>query len=356
MKRIIFIAAGIFALVSCSKVETAGVDSDQLLTFNVVNYSLQTRVDAYSQDESFGTFAYWAASNWATSKTGTPFFENEKISYSPSYAQGEWGPAEARYWTKTGTITFASYSPYVSGAEKGFSAVPTFTYEDGFKFSNYTVVDATDVDVMVADLMADQTKNNPSYKVSGNTDGVPTLFHHVMTRVAIAFKAAENPNPNNGCEIIVKGVKIEGANNTGSYTQNNDPVWADQAGNASYEFNAAADTIILKTGGETRTTKTVENRILLPQSLGTAATSDAEAVPGPQNLVVDLTIRTKYGEDWAEENVSYTIPLYSDTIPAWDPNMSIVYTVTINPVDDKSPILFDPAVVPWESKDGSLSL
>ena len=85
------------------------------------------------------SFAFWTATNWETDGDANVYMNNDKIIYGPDYAQGEWGPEDARYWTKTGCITFASYSPYTTGSDNGFSEIPVFTKEKGFVFNNYTV-------------------------------------------------------------------------------------------------------------------------------------------------------------------------------------------------------------------------
>jgi hypothetical protein len=81
--------------------------------------------------------------------------------------------------------------------------------------------------------------------------------------------------------------------------------------------------------------------ILLPQELA----------EGGQQIVIDYTIRTKYAsnDEWAEENLTATVDLVTTEIPEWEPNQSIVYTITINPVDTsaENAILFDPAVADW---------
>ena len=208
---------------------------------------------------------------------------------------------------------------------------------------------------------------------SGNTQGVPTLFRHVLTKVAFKFKTVANPNPNvGGSEVVVKDVKIHDIYSKGSYTQipqgTDAKVWAGQSEATSYVFNAAADTIVLKAGRDARGTKTVENRILLPQVLVASAEAGegTPAVAG-QKVEISYTIRTNYGTEtepkWTEENVTSTVDLLPPTepgstttaIPEWEPNMSIVYTLTISPFSDV-PILFDPAIADWSSVTGEITV
>ena len=344
MKKSIIIAlAAVVALAACTKVDKTDSSKEQMMTFTVINYLQQTKVGetAYT-GEAFGTFAYWTATDWATDGDANVFMNNDKIIQSPEYAPaGEWGPEQARFWTKSGKITFASYSPYTTGSDNGFSELPTFSKESGFTFRNFTIPADGSVDLMVADLAVDQTKNDPQYQLSGNQDGVPTLFRHVLSQIAFMFKTSENPNPNvEGSEIVINSVTIQNINNKGTYTQNNTDVWAGENGSESYEFNSDTNPVTVKPGDDPKGTE-VESMILLPQELA----------EGGQQIVIDYTIRTKYAsnDEWAEEPLTATVDLVTTEIPEWEPNQSIVYTITINPVDTsvENAILFDPAVADW---------
>ncbi|MBR5035415.1 MAG: fimbrillin family protein [Bacteroidales bacterium] len=350
MKKLIIIAAALLCLASCAKVEKQQTVESSAISFKVVNYLQQTKAPTAYTGDAFGVFAYWTATDWATDGDANRYMTNDKVVQSPDYApEGEWGPVSARYWTKTGKLTFAAYSPYTDGAGQGFSAVPSFSKAKGFEFKDFTISANSNVDLMVADLAKDKTKNDPEYMVSGNKDGVPILFRHVLSRIAFRFATVENPNPNvEDTQIIIHSVTIKGIKDNGDYTQNNDPVWAGQTGNASYDFNPATGGDITVNPGDEGQGTDVDSRILLPQTL----------TEGGQQIEISYTIRTKYesNPEWAEEDVTATADLVTDEVPSWDPNMSLVYTITIDPVS-KDPILFDPAVAEWESvATGALTL
>ncbi len=350
MKKIIVIACALLAIASCTKAEKKTADQTRI-SFEVINYLQQTKaISAYTGTE-FGTYAYWTPTDWATNGDVNLFMKNDRIIQSPTYAPaGEWGPESERFWPKTGKITFASYSPYCGQAGNGFSEVPTFSKANGFVFRNYTIVAGTNVDLMVADLAVDQTENDPEYMLSGNKDGVPTLFRHVLSQIAFQFKTVGNPNPNvEDSQVVINEVKVKAIENKGTYTQNNDPEWAGQSGSASYEFNpATGNSITLNPDDTDAKTTQVPSRIVLPQEL-------TEAV---QQVEITYTIRTKYesNTEWAEETVTTTADLLTTTVDEWEPNQSVVYTITISPVSD-DPILFDPAVASWAPiTDNTLSL
>lgn len=337
MKKYFVIAfAALVAISSCTKNEIAGV-ADEALTFSVVNYVQQTRADVYPTSSTFGVYAYFTPENWATDGDANVFMDNLQIRYSPEYAQGQWGSDAKYFWPKSGAITFACYSPYTETSGNGFAAAPTFSKAGGFAF-NYTIVDDTNVDLMTADLVTDQSRSasttvTPTQQVG--VEPVPVLFHHLLTQVAFKFQTVKNPNPNvEKNEVVVKAVTINGINNTASFGSS---AWAGQSGAVSYLFNPATGNDLTLLPDESPLGTQVASRILLPQTLGTA-----------QQVEVTYVIRTKYASnpDWTEETMTNSIEIASALIPAWTPNMNVVYTITINPYST-DPILFDPAIVPW---------
>ena len=61
-----------------------------------------------------------------------------------------------------------------------------------------------------------------------------------------------------------------------------------------------------------------------------------------------FSIRTVFsdGSTVDGDDITTTVDLYSLAIPEWLPNMSVVYTVTIDAVS-RDPITFDPAIADW---------
>lgn len=362
-KYIIFAFAALLAAAACTKVTTISTQADQAITFQVVNYSVQTKVDAYSTSDTFGAFAFATPTSWAEEGDANVFFSNEQIVYGPQYASGEWGPATQYYWPKSAKLTFACYSPYMA-------TPPTFSKADGFVFANYSIApDEDPVDLMVADIAIDKSANESQYRVSQNSKSVPTLFHHILSKVAFAFKTIDNPNPNVAkSEVQITDVKITGIYSKATYTQNNTPVWAGQSGDDTYVYNASTLTMTESSPIASSDLDT-ESYILMPQVLGTVdATSTTTPAPvtyGPQNVVISYVVRTMYKNTittanpdgtWSEESFeNVTIPLYDAGVAEWTPNMSILYTITIKPFADE-PILFDPAIAEWTSATGAITV
>ena len=370
-KYFIIAAAAIVAMAACSKVETVDNTPDTLINFTVVNHLQQTKATAgltYPTSVPFGTHAWWTQETWdntaAADKQKFVFMDNQEVNHSTD----KWLPTTAYYWTKTGYITFASYSPYVTAstaASKGYSEVPVYDVTNGFLFNDYTIVSGTDVDLMYATLAEDCTKttNTDGSEVTddGNPEGgyagVPTVFNHALCQIGFEFRAIGRKNPNvSDIKIVLNDVDILNIDNKGTFTQAAATRWAtDHANNtASYDFAPASPIELSLLDGEDAGVVAATNnytalgktRILLPQALLTGTTAiDATT---DQKIEVKYTIKIKYtsSADWATEDVTSVVRLNNGSITAWKDNQNITYRISINPYSTL-PVTFDPAIADW---------
>lgn len=390
MRKYLILSLAAMATMACAKVESNDSTApDTPIRFSVVNrLQQQTKVTTgleYPTDVPFGAFAWWTENNWTgiAADQSYVFMDNEQVSYQTSGNTHYWAPSSTYYWTKSGKLTFASYSPYVNAdtkTSKGFSVIPSYNVTNGFLFTNYTVVDATNVDLMYANLAANCTQNSNndgSLVYDGSTGdngtdhgyaGVPTIFNHALCRLGFEFRALGNLNPNvDKINIELTGVSISNIDKTGSFTQTPavttpaTPRWSTvhapvaPATLATYSFSPAS-TIVMEVkpdNADNRAsvayTHTNVYRILLPQALQNG--TDAIATTTDQKLVVTYNIKSHYKNTaenvWATETgVTSTIRLYKGNITEWKENQNITYRITINPYDS-TPVTFDPAVVDW---------
>jgi|GEM_PF-3370496 len=369
-KYFFFAAAALVALAACSKV-TPVAEPDQEIAFKVINYVNSTKADdAAGHKEYTGTFGVFAYANnevWdnANSTTGNVYMNNVAISKVTVNNSSVWKNAQTAYfWPKKAKLTFAAYSPYNATA-------PTFAKATGFKFSNYTIPAEADVDLMVADLAKDLTGNVTTAEATEGdggyhyTQGVPLLFHHLLTSLQFKFQQAPYDNPNvveADSKIIVTAVELR--NFVGSKTYDNN-VWDANttASNANYTvYSDNTGTAIAKVSANNPTLIGAEDVIIMPQTL-VAAPTNPTAVPTDatetsyQLLKVTYNISTKYntGSTLVEEGIVAYVPFNSTAITAFTKNQKIVYTVTIKPYAQDE-ILFDPAVKNWDETTGTLSI
>ena len=366
MNRFTIIASSALLVLaaSCAKV-TPVQPADQEITFAVANLSQATKASAFDTEQTFGTFAYWTPSSWATDGTTHLYMNNEEI----VYGGGVWAPVSPRFWPKSGKISFASYAPYSkSGGEKGFSAAPAYSYDHHFTFADYTVVPAADVDLMFAD-----DNNNKDCTNTTNTDGtavisgegvndfkgVPTLFRHALTQVRFVFqqKSFGNPSIEEGESWIELAlVQLVGMNDTNTFTDNEWDLEVAQ-GKTTYTLYDGQGTSALKIAKEgEEPTLAHDPMILLPQILA-AASEDGGVSVRSQQLMVSYNICTKFASNpvvQRQEGLTVSVPLYQGGLSEWLMNQDITYLVTISPVTD-NPITFDPAVADWTNMTGEIS-
>ncbi len=378
MKKYFIIAvAAITALAACSKNEVNDSRPDSPIRFSVVNHLQRTKATAgleYPKGVPFGTHAWWTQNNWTGAATDQTyvFMDNQKVAYS----NNEWAPTQAFYWTKTGYLTFASYSPYtVDGTDNGYSTIPAYDVAKGFLFTNYTIVDDTNVDLMYSNLAADCTKDTnvngadvtDDTTPEGGFKGVPTIFNHALCQIGFAFRAIGRKNPNvDDIKIVIKDVDIVNINKKGSFTQTpaSGAKWASDhtvaANLASYDYAPASpielnliENTAANVGATDNYTALATTRILLPQSLEedddpTNPTVDPIASTTDQKLVVSYTIKIKYksAAEWATEEAVSAVRLNNGAIASWLDNQRITYRISINPYNTL-PITFDPAVLAW---------
>ncbi|MBO4670466.1 MAG: hypothetical protein J5640_01295 [Bacteroidales bacterium] len=378
MKKYFILAlAAMAAMAACTSVNVKDETPESAIRFSVINHLQQTKAQTlpytgmtYPTSVPFGTFAWWTQNTWtgAAADQSYVFMNNEQV----AYAAGVWAPASAYYWTKSGYITFASYSPYTAaGADNGYSEIPAYDVTKGFVFNNYSIVADTNVDLMYADLAANctqQTNIDGSQVLDAGDSGfsgVPTIFNHALCQLNFAFRAIGKKNPNVDRIVIeLSDVDIKSIDNKGTFTQNNTVRWATNhaANTTDYDFApASALTLNLLDGTDPAVVAATDNytdlgvsRILMPQELLNSA--DAIATTTDQLLTVVYTVKIHYTSApadesdpayWAlEENIATSVRLNNGGIAAWRDNQNITYRISINPYDTRA-VTFDPAIVPW---------
>ena len=353
-KYFFFAAAALTALAACTKV-TPVAEPDQEIAFKVINYANSTKADPQGHLNYTGTFGVFAYANndaWETDGTTDNVYMNN---VAISQVDNVWKNATTPYyWPKKAKLTFAAYSPYNATA-------PTFAKATGFTFTDYAIPATADADLMVADLAKDLTANVTTAETESAagyhfTQGVPLLFHHLLTSLQFKFQQAPYNNPNvveADSKITVTAVELRNFVGTKTYAQN---AWATNpaAGNAYYTVSTTA-TDIAKVSANAPTQIGNNDVIIMPQTLAAAPTTPT-AVPTDatetsyQLLKVTYNISTKYntGSTLVEEGIVAYVPFKSDAIIAFLKNQKIEYTVTIYPYAQDE-ILFDPAVKNWDA-------
>ena len=420
-KYFILAAAAIVALAACTKMEVANTpDTAKKISFEVANYVPQTKSTTNGSLVGEGVYKFHTVA-YQTPEIGNPvkFMDDDVLAYNNSSVVTSgttvtsWAPSLDYYWPKTGYISFYSYAGTLAGTAVEGSAASAFASSESpfttvvLNFGSKTI-DEND-NLMVADAALHYNGvNSNSYSVDNNgsgsdvTTGVPTLFHHMLSRLSIDVKAKTNATVNANSTTTWK-VKVLGSqaiggntyksavypvkkgslrmqhsdNYSGSVngytigsiawtfpdvTENDNSVngWIPATGSGiteeiqlDYGDNDPLSINIKTDAGRTSasTVTLLAERTVMPQLAGNvkfvlvyevAAYHDGEDTPFMQEI--------RYvGIDLVDDAVDETKDLVdlASSITSWEANKKYIYHIVIDPVTNK--VTFDPAVVGWET-------
>lgn len=366
-KLFVFAVAAVAVLAACTKSEVN--TPDQAISFQVANYmSHVTKANV-----SFGTGNTFHTNAWVhTLVNGAastqPFMVDEEISWNDTEKQ--WLPSRTYFWPKTGYVNFFSYAGSINPTAKAENSL-TYTTVD---------IDVND-DILVAEAAYECTGNISTYHLdNAGVTGVPTLFHHMLSKVTFNVKLDATdaiPNSQYEWEVVVDQSKFgyvdqgtavfafaDGESASVAAPVTNQQRWATPTGDYAWtitdnnEGSELASTVIGNANKMTATfaakvseVKTLFNEIsVLPQDLENNANAHAQ-------FALTYTIKSTYKVDPADDSTwqyvteTVTIPLtdiltYVPSITGWKMNYKYIYNIIIKPGE---PVHFDPAVVEWES-------
>ena len=382
MKKYFILAAlALVALTACSKIEVSNTVPDKAISFQVANYVAQTKAgqSAFDINDTFKTSAWFHP----TSGDAQVFMDKEVIKWQASRDPKQWASDRIYFWPKTGYVNFYSWAgspePAVSDGAAKYGDAANDTY----------ITIATDADAMLANgafRYASSSSNTNLYNIeyeSVDVTGVPTLFHHMLSKVTFIVKFdATGLDAKNKWDLTINSAALIYANQGALDVNFTDP---SSTGVATWPFNAAAVNWTMKSnanttlavtenlgdsnkqttiGGNLSEGKTLLNEItVLPQDLTSATGSNAR-------LAINYTLKHYYntGDDanpnWTEQ-IFETVNLYdpadpsnpgdalgsialtqftTESVSAWNMNYKYIYTVKIKP---NKTVTFDPAVVDW---------
>ena len=347
------------ALAGCAKTEYAPTLKKEI-TFTVGSYvpsstKAASLIDSQDNITSFNTKAYLHAEGIADTQN---FFgaAGETITWNSSTS--EWAPSHVYYWPKSSV----SYINFVSWYDN--AGAPTAISETALEWSSRTVT-GTD-NIMFADEAWRYNQNVATYQYNNVVAGVPTLFHHALSRVKVNLKStnAYNPEyPTETYEVTLQEASLEGVFNTGTMKLvNNDP---SSTGTNAWRSNASPTLLWTTVSGSNATPLEFVNTDTTIGTTNTAILAQRSFIP--QNLgngvVLHLTytVTTKSnGVTTSEESdIPATIQLNtikntSDLeITQWLPNRVYTYNIAINPIGQV--ILLNPVVESDWTDSASLS-
>jgi len=379
-KYFVFLGIAALTLAACTKTE---IDEtavpDQKIEFNIANYSTQTRAGETALQSEPGLYGKGVTPYFKTiakffPAIGDPqtYMNNVEVQYKST----EWSPARDYFWPKTGYINFYSYVSSSTALEPSFDFATTDGKENGNVTVSYTdkTIGAED-NILLAEAALNQTSNtNPATynTISGVTEGVPTLFHHLLAKVRFTVQLVTTEAKQTTTKFVVtilndntipdgKGLTNLKAPQIGSYEVTN-------AYDASSSTKAWSELKVWSTKSGVDPETITPSTAPLSLTLENATTSGdpvnliAERTVLPQTLTDDVTFTISYkiqvyqpGETDPYMTEVFSVPAkaltaFTDKVSAWEINTKYTYAITIDPVGNK--IKFDPAVEKWDERAG----
>ena len=297
------------------------------------NTAMTKAAVGYPKESKFISTAYTIAStgSWdnASDRAGatTPLINEEEVSYNNT--EKYWSTTSAHYWDASYKYTFFSYSP---SSLKGKVDVST----DGVKISNWDVEadDTKDIEILVADIAKDKTKNE---SFSGYS-GVPTNFRQKLSKLSFKMRISEYAA--NDTKVTLREIKVSHICTRGNYSKGGyaDDAWTVVEGSRK-TGTSGTSVFTVFSGSKELSTETYFNpdsKLIIPQSLLQSGSYHPTLIVEYQIQVGEGAVETKTAECHFDINLRQE---------SWVMGMEYTYTIHIGV--GQYPIEFDGSVDAW---------
>lgn len=177
LKRLVIPAVLVLTLGCCTKiVQQSGPTDNTEISYQVIsNRTKAPLVEAYPTEVPFVSSAWYLpqGKKWDANKADAQLYiSSAVISYDS--ATNRFKAETPYYWPKKGSLTFMAYSPE--------SAKIQITKDKGVEITGWeTNGNDKRIDLMVADIVKNKSANGTSYGMVG----VPIVFRHILSKVAV---------------------------------------------------------------------------------------------------------------------------------------------------------------------------
>ena len=296
------------------------------------NTAMTKAAVGYPKESKFISTAYTIAStgSWdnASDRANADVrIYEEEVSYNNT--EKYWSTTSAHYWDASYKYTFFSYSP---SSLKGKVDVST----DGVKISNWDVEadDTKDIEILVADIAKDKTKNE---SFSGYS-GVPTNFRQKLSKLSFKMRISEYAA--NNTKVTLREIKVSHICTRGNYSKGGyaDDVWTVVEGSRK-TGTTGTSVFTVFTGSQELSTESdfnPDSKLIIPQSLLQSGSYHPTLIVEYQIQVGEGAIETKTAECHFDINLRQE---------SWVMGMEYTYTIHIGV--GQYPIEFDGSVDAW---------
>lgn len=322
LKRLIISAVLVLTLGCCTKiVQQSGPMDNTEISYQVISNRTKAPLEAYPTTVPFVSSAWYLpqGKKWDSNKADAQLYiSSAVISYDP--VTNVFKAATPYYWPKKGSLTFIAYS---LKSDMAYSPEPDkikITKDKGVEITGWETNGSDKrIDLMVADIAKNKSANGTSYGMVG----VPIIFRHILSKVAVtAFIEKEEPGKEIFLnEIIFRNVYGKADFNGSEWTNRGD------VHNVDNKLTPAIKLGIDKT-------HIIETMLLIPQSLSAVGTR------GNVEMVIYYTIK----DNGVSKNENVTISLNQHGA-AWERGKYTEYQIIFGTSDH--PIDFEGSVSDW---------
>ena len=206
MKKFFFLAvAAVVALAACTKNEVSTpTNKGREISYNAVAAKATKAIinNTYyaPSDPAFGIWGLYQAENWSTNHSNNVWIGASasaatqitwaKDSENTDNSEAWRNAASVDYWPLTGSIVFMGYSPYANVNSK--AAISVADNKATLTVSNFQTTTGSWVDDLMWSDAVEKSANDTNYDADGTNattyNGVPVVFHHALSQIAIYAK------------------------------------------------------------------------------------------------------------------------------------------------------------------------
>lgn len=249
-KRLIISAVLVLTLGCCTKiVQQSGPMDNTEISYQVLSNRTKAPLEAYPTTVPFVSSAWYLpqGKKWDANKADAQLYiSSAVISYDP--ATKVFKATTPYYWPKKGSLTFMAYSPE--------SAKIQITKEGVVITDWKTNGSDKRIDLMVADIVKNKSANGTSYGMVG----VPIVFRHILSKVAVTAFIEDGVS---GKEIFLNRIIFHNVYGKADF---NGSEWTNRGDVHDVDNTLPA----IKLGPDKKTI--IETMLLIPQSLSAIGT------------------------------------------------------------------------------------
>lgn len=313
LKRLIIPAVLVLTLGCCTKiVQQSGPTDNTEISYQVISDRTKA-LEAYPTTVPFVSSAWYLPQwkKWDANKADAQLYiSSAVIGYDP--ATNVFKATTPYYWPKKGSLTFMAYSPE--------SAKIQITKDKGVEVTGWATNGSDKrIDLMVADIVKDKSASGTSYGMVG----VPIVFRHILSKVAVTAFIEEGES---GKEIYLNRIIFRNVYGKADF---NGSEWTNR-GDVHDVDNTLTNPITLNVNKQ----NIIETMLLIPQSLSAVGTRE--------NVKMEIYYTINNNGAIQNENVSISLNQHG---AAWERGKYTEYQIIFGTSDH--PIDFGGSVSDW---------